>query len=105
MAKFWGIIGIKRGSVETDPGIFEESIEEVKVAGEMRNLSARWQGHEQRDTVSAKHVLSIVTPEDSMQIDFTEVVYVVWQGRKWSVVAIQYNRPRIGLTLGGLYNG
>lgn len=104
MAKFWGPIGIKRGSRETDPGIFEEVIEEVEVAGEMRNLRTRWQGHEQRDTVSAKHILSVVTPEDSI-IDFTEVVYVVWQGRKWSTVAIQYKRPRVELTLGGLYNG
>jgi hypothetical protein len=104
MSKFWGPIGIKRDQVETAPGIFEESIEEVEVAGEMRNLKARWQGHEMRDTVSARHVLSIVTPEDSI-IDFTEVAYVVWQGRKWSVVSIEYKRPRIELTLGGLYNG
>jgi hypothetical protein len=104
MTKFWGSIGINRGPQETDPGIFEESIEEVEVAGEMRNLGARWQNHELRDTVSARHVLSIVTPEDSI-IDFTEVAYVIWQGQKWSVTAIEYKRPRIELTLGGLYNG
>jgi hypothetical protein len=104
MSKFWGKIGINRDSQETDPGIFEKSIEEVEVAGEMRNLGARWQSHEQRDTVSARHVLSMVTPEDSI-IDFTEVAYIVWQGRKWSVISIEYKRPRIELTLGGLYNG
>lgn len=104
MTKFWGSIGINRGSKETSPGIFEESIEEVEVAGEMRNLGARWQNHEQRDTVRARHVLSVVTPEDSI-VDYTEVVYVIWQSRKWSVVSIEYKRPRIELTLGGLYNG
>ncbi len=104
MTKFRGSIGIDRGSNETSPGIFEPSIEEIEVTGEMRNQSARWQGHEQRDTVSARHVLSIVTPESSI-IDFAEVVYAVWQSRKWSVVSIQYKRPRIELTLGGLYNG
>ena len=105
MSKFSGSIGINRGAIETAPGIFDPSIEEVEVVGEIRNQVARWQSHEQRDTVSARHVLSIVTPEDSMQIDFTEVVYIIWLGRKWSVVAIQYKRPRIELTLGGLYNG
>lgn len=104
MTKFWGSIGINRGPEETAPGIFEQTIEEVEVAGEMRNLKARWQSHELRDTVSARHVLSVVTPEDSI-IDFIEVVYIIWQGRKWSVVSIEYKRPRIELTLGGLYNG
>jgi hypothetical protein len=104
MTKFSGFIGINRGAIETAPGIFEPTMEEVEVVGEIRNQAARWQSHEQRDTVSAKHVLSIVTPEDSI-IDFTEVAYVIWQDRKWSVVAIQYKRPRIELTLGGLYNG
>jgi len=47
--------------------------------------------------------LSIITPEDSI-INFTEVVYIWWQGRKWSVRSIEYKRPRIELTLGGLYN-
>ena len=104
MTKFRGSIGIDRGSVENSPGVFEPFIEEVEVTGEMRNLSARWQSHEQRDSVSARHVLSIVTPENSI-IDFTEVVYVVWQSWKWSVVSIEYKRPRIELTLGGSYNG
>ncbi len=104
MSKFSGTIGIKRDDIETAPGIFESTIEEVEVVGEIRNQVARWQGHEQRETVSARHVLSIVTPEDSI-IDFTEVVYIIWQGRKWSAVAIQYKRPRVELTLGGLYNG
>jgi len=104
MSKFRGSIGIDRGSEETSPGIFEPTIEEVEVTGEIRNQSARWQSHEQRDSVTAKHVLSIVTPESSI-VDYTEVVYINWQSRKWSVVAIQYMRPRIELTLGGLYNG
>ena len=104
MTKFRGSIGIDRGSKETSPGIFEPFIEEIEVTGEIRNQTARWQGHEQRDTVSARHVLSIVTPETSI-VDFTEVVYVVWQSRKWSVISIQYKRPRVELGLGGLYNG
>lgn len=104
MTKFWGSIGINRGSKESAPGIFEEVIEEVEVAGEIRNLGARWQRHAMEKTVSARHVLSIVTPENSI-INFTEVVYVIWQGRKWSIVSIEYKRPRIELTLGGLYNG
>ena len=104
MAKFWGKIGINRGPRETAPGIFEQFIEEVTVAGEVRTLGARWQNHELGGTVSARHVLSIITPEDSAA-DFNEVVYVWWNGRKWSVRSIEYKRPRIELMLGGKYNG
>lgn len=104
MTRFWGSIGIDRGSVESSPGIFTPEIQEVEVSGEIRNLSARWPVHQQGESVSVRHVLSIVTPEDSI-VDFTEVVYVIWQSQKWSVIAIEYKRPRIELTLGGLYNG
>lgn len=104
MTKFRGNIGLNRGPVETDPGIYVQTIDEMEVSGEMRGLGARWQSMEMGDSLSARHVLSIITPEDSI-ITFTEAVYVLWQGRKWSVVSIEYKRPRIELRLGGLYNG
>ena len=104
MSRFRGNIGMNRGPVETDPGVFTQTIEEVEVSGEIRGLGLRWQNAEMRDSLRARHVLSIITPEHSI-IDFTEVVYIWWQGRQWSVVAIEYKRPRIELTLGGLYNG
>lgn len=104
MTKFRGNIGINRGPEETDPGIFVQEIVEVEVTGEIRGLGARWQNAEMRDSLRARHVLSIITPEDSI-VDFTEVVYIWWQAQKWSVVSIEYKRPRIELRLGGLYNG
>jgi hypothetical protein len=104
MSRFRGPIGINRGARESAPGIFTNVIEEVMVQGEMRNVSARWSQQNANETLTAKHVLSVVTPEKS-EIDFNAVVYIVWQGSKWSVTSIQYNRPRVELTLGGLYNG
>ncbi len=104
MTKFWGTIGINCGATEGEPGILIPTIEEVQVAGNMRLEGARWRNHELGDSVTAKHVLSIVTPEDST-IDFAEAVYICWQNQKWSIVAIKYLRPRVELTLGGLYNG
>jgi hypothetical protein len=103
MSKFWGPIGINRGFQETGPGIIDNVIEEVYVKGEIRNVKASWSQQTMNDTLQARHLLSVVTPEDS-EIDFNEVVYIVWQGHKWAVTSIQYNRPRVELTLGGLYN-
>ncbi len=104
MTRFRGNIGINRGPEETDPGVYAKIIDEIEVTGEIRGLSTRWQNAEMRDSLRARHVLSIITPEDSI-INFTEVVYIWWQGRKWSVVSIEYKRPRIELRLGELYNG
>lgn len=104
MSRFRGPIGINRGTQETAPGIHQVVIEEVTVYGEIRNVAARWSQQNANETLRAQHLLSVVTPEDS-EIDFNAVVYVVWKGRKWSVVSIQYKRPRVDLTLGGLYNG
>lgn len=104
MTRFRGNIGLNRGPVETSPGIFEQLIEDVEVVGNLLSLGFRWPEVGMQDSLSAKHILSIITPEDE-SVDFNEVVYVEWNGRKWNVNSIEYKRPRINLTLGGLYNG
>ena len=104
MSRFWGIIGLNRGFVETAPGVHTSNVEELEVSGEMRNLGARTPNANLREGVAARHVLSVITPDDG-EIDFTEAVYIIWQGRKWATTAIEYKRPRVELTLGGLYNG
>lgn len=104
MTRFQGKIGMNRGPVETEPGIFTPTIEEIEVSGTMMSLSLRWPQAGMNDGLSAKHILSILVPE-SERIDYNEVVYVIWNDAKWSVVSISYERPRINLTLGGLYNG
>lgn len=104
MPRFRGYIGLNRGPEETDPGIFVPVIQEIEVTGEIRYSGPRWTGQAMRDSLSAQHILSIVTPEDKV-VEFTEVVYIWWQGRQWSVVSIEYERPRVKLTIGGLYNG
>lgn len=106
MTRFWGIIGVDRGPQEraTEPGIYDRVIEDIQVSGELRQTRLTWQQASLGEGVRAQHVLSMIAPDDS-DINFTEVVYVEWQGRKWAVVSITYKRPRVEFTLGGLYNG
>ena len=103
MTRFWGNVGIRRGAVRRASGIIEEVIDEVPVTGEMRNSKNSWSQQTMNDSLRAQHILSIIAPEDS-EIDFNAVVYVVWHKRKWAVTSIQYLRPRVELSLGGLYN-
>lgn len=105
MTRYRGLIGINKGVIQTDsPGIVRPDIQEVEVSGDMYTTRVSWQYGGARERISLQNVLSIITPETS-DVDFNEVVYVEWQNRKWSVTAIQYKRPRVELTMGGLYNG
>jgi len=104
MSRFFGAIGIKRDPVQTSPGVYDPVIEEVEVKGEIRNIRAAWQANQLYDTVQARHVLSIIAPEEAIT-EYHEVVYILWQNVKWSVVSIEYKPPRIEFGLGGVYNG
>lgn len=104
MARFWGIVGLNRGTQEVAPGILKEVIEEVEVKGDIYLNRGSWPNAGARTGISVNHVLSVVTPEDS-DLELTEAVYVIWQKRKWAVQSIAFKRPRVDLTLGGLYNG
>lgn len=104
MTRFVGLIGVKEDPVEIRPGIFESTITETKISGNIRIGNVRHRDSElQQDSVTANHVVSIIATEASMA-DYSSVVYITWQGRKWSVKSIEYIRPRINMTLGGLYN-
>lgn len=101
--RFWGQVGLNRGEVETAPGVYEQKIEEVDVRGDIRFQKVGWP-QQTMNELTARHTLSIVTPEDSL-IDFTEAVYICWQGRRWAVKSIEYKRPRVELAFGGIYHG
>lgn len=101
--RFSGKIGVDRGSVETSPGVYEDTIEEIFVIGTIRSVRARW-SNMGSGSPTASHILSIIAPEEST-IDINEVVYVWWKDRRWSVVSVAYLPPRVELSLGGQYNG
>lgn len=104
MARFSGILGINRGPVEVSPGIYKPQIEEIVVTGEIRQEQLSWGQANLREGLRARHVLSIVTPDDG-ELGFGEVEYIEWQGKKWDVISVAYKRPRLELSMGGIYNG
>lgn len=105
MTRYCGTIGIRQDPVEVSPGIFSENILELSdVRGDLIRETLRWGGGENnQQTVRATHMLSIVASEEIFE-KLTEAVYVVFGGKKWSVVSIERQRPRVKLTLGGEYH-
>ena len=100
--KYQGNIGVRSDiPVETSPGIHEITISDVLVTGDLFPNRTSWQNHGQ-SSANLNMVLSVLPP--GLPVKWSNVVYAVVDGTKWSVVGYQHERPRIKLTLGGPYN-
>lgn len=104
MAKWFGIIGFAE-TVETKPGVWEERITEVNYYGDVMRDSRMLQTADQiNDNVNIANKISIVADPFAIQ-HFHNMRYAVYMGAKWKVSTVEVQRPRLILTIGGLYNG
>lgn len=102
--RFSGQIGIRREPIEVEPGRFIPVIDEITITGKVITQRARFSGASiSQDTASVNQVVSFILPEALIDT-FNSIVYVVWQRKKWSVSNVEYLRPRVNVTFGGLYN-
>lgn len=104
MARFYGNIGF---SIPTEirPGVWEDSITVRPYYGDVIRNS-------KRDDSSDRIVADInITNEFSILADefanenFHHMKYIEFMGAKWLVSTATIQRPRIILTVGGVYNG
>lgn len=105
MAKFYGIIGYVE-TVETSPGIWTEETTERAYYGEVINRSSRWSTSPDstNDNLSLDAQISIVADPFAYQ-KFHAMRYIEYMGAKWKIDKVDPQRPRLVLTLGGVYNG
>ena len=104
MAKFYGLIGFAE-SVETAPGVWEEQIVERKCSGDEVKNSRRLQaGESLNDDLTVNNTLSILADPFAYQ-NFHAIRYIKWMGAAWKVTNVEVQRPRLILTIGGVYNG
>lgn len=104
MAKYYGAIGYA-SSVETEPGIWEESITEREAVGDMlENIRSLENSGEVNDNISISNRISIVADPYAIQ-NFHTMRYATYLGIKWKVKSVNVNYPRLILSLGGVWNG
>lgn len=104
MAKFYGVIGYAETS-ETAPGVWAEGITERNYSGDVVRNSRRWQaGEGLNDNLTINNEFSIVADPYAYQ-NFHAMRYIKWMGASWKITNIDVQRPRLILTIGGLYNG
>lgn len=104
MAKFYGVIGYAV-TVETEPGIYEETIVERPYYGDLIKNTRRLQtAGKVNDDINISNQISIVADPYANE-NFHAMRYVEFMGTKWRISDVDVQYPRLILTAGGVYNG
>ena len=103
MGRFYGAVGYAEQK-EIRPGVWVPEITERNYYGdELRTQSRVRDGEGLNDNVVTDNRLSVVADPYAYQ-HFHKIRYVAWMGTKWKVSSVEVKRPRLILTLGGIYN-
>ena len=103
MAKFYGEIGYVE-TVETAPGVWTEQSTVRNYYGDViRNTSKTRSGENLNDNLVLDNKLSIVADPFAYE-KFYAMRYVKWMGSLWKIESVEVLRPRLILTIGGVYN-
>ena len=104
MAKFYGAVGYSYTD-ETAPGVYGEILTEKKYYGDVLRNTHRWDaGQSVNDNLNINHSISIVA--DAFAYEHIGAIrYLVWMGTPWKVTNVEVQRPRLILSIGGVYNG
>lgn len=103
MAKFYGVIGYAIQE-ETSPGVWSDMVIERKYRGDVLQNQNRWQSSEKvNDDFVIDNKLSIISDPFAYE-NIQYIKYVQWMGVKWKVKKVEIMRPRLILTIGGVYN-
>ena len=104
MARFCGKVGYSRQQVETSPGVYEDQINERLYYGDVTRNSRRLEGSDRVNmNLVTNNTIAILA--DAYAYDhFFDMKYVWWMGTRWTITEVQVQRPRLILTLGGVYN-
>lgn len=103
MAKFCGRIGFLR-TRETAPGVWTPKLEWRQYTGDIVRNYRRWDNNEYvNDDFNITNSISIVA--DSYAYECLGLMRCVeWMGSKWKISSVDVQRPRIIISMGGLYN-
>lgn len=103
MARFYGKVGYALGELVDD--VWTESIVERPYYGEVLNESRNLVSSDKvMDDVRLSKRISIVADAFAFE-NFVDLKYVDWMGTLWTVPTVEVERPRLILSLGGVYHG
>jgi hypothetical protein len=106
--RFFGAVGVAT-STETAPGVWAEAITEKTYYGDVIRNSRRLDPPllvppEANSNLTLENQFSILADADAYA-NFMNFRYVEWEGNRWTITNVEVRRPRLILTIGGLWNG
>lgn len=104
MAKWSGKIGF---ATQTDGGndVWTEDIEERSYKGDLlQNFIRNQPADKLNDDLTITNKISIVA-DPYADLNFPMMRYATIKGVKWKITNVEVLRPRLILTIGGVYNG
>lgn len=105
MARFHGIVGFAK-SVE-DPagsGIWQDKIITRAYNGDILKNARRWVSADKiNDDLNISNQFSIVADSFILE-NLYAMKYLEYMGTKWKITDVSIERPRIILSIGGMYN-
>ena len=104
MARFYGKVGFSI-STEVKPGVWEDVVTERHYyGGVIRNLKRNESGDRILDNINITNEISIVADPFANE-NFHHMIYVEFMGALWKISTVTPERPRLILSVGGVYNG
>lgn len=106
MGKFYGVIGFGVSQEVDGYGKWDQpDIVERKYHGDILLNSRSWQSTENlNDDLVITNQFSIVADSYAYK-HFGDIRYIKWMGNLWKVNRVEVSRPRLTLSIGGVYNG
>ena len=106
--RFHGAVGVA-ASTQVSPGVWKDIITERTYYGDVVRQSRRLDPPllvppETAGNLTLENSFSILADSDAYA-DFMNFRYVEWEGNRWTVTNVEVRRPRLILTVGGLWNG
>ena len=104
MSKFYGNIGFSI-TAETAPGVYSPSITKRPYKGDVLSNTRRFesQNDSTNDNLLINNKISILS-DSFIDKNIGHMIYVEYAGTNWKITNVEILRPRLILTLGGVYN-
>lgn len=104
MAKFSGLVGYVTQS-ETSPGVWSEVENAVMMKGDVLRQSSNSQNDDKVNSdISLSHRVSLIGDAYSFG-NYYNIKWIEIDALKWEITSIEIQRPRIIVSLGGVWNG
>lgn len=106
MAIFYGPIGfVDTQETFEGSGIYEDIPVEKNYRGVITKNIKKWDSSEYLNKdLNISNVISIVA-DPYISNHLANIRYVKWLGSYWEIINVSVERPRLVLTIGGVYNG